>query len=129
MTIKPWIGAFRLRTLPLSLSCIGMGGFLAAAAGKFNGLIFGLCCLTTVFLQILSNLANDYGDSVHGADHAQRKGPQRAVLSGAITSAQMKVAVTLFAVLCLLSGISLLFVSFGADWNILISFLVDGLLC
>ena len=93
MAVKTWIGAFRLRTLPLSLSCIGMGGFLAAAAGKFNGLIFALCCLTTVFLQILSNLANDYGDSVHGADHAARKGPQRAVQSGAITSGQMKAGI------------------------------------
>jgi 1,4-dihydroxy-2-naphthoate octaprenyltransferase len=129
MTIKPWIGAFRLRTLPLSLSCIGMGGFLAAAAGKFNGLIFGLCCLTTIFLQILSNLANDYGDSVHGADHAQRKGPQRAVQSGVITSGQMKTAVVIFALLCLVSGLSLLFVSFGADWNSLLFFLVLGLLC
>lgn len=129
MTIKPWIGAFRLRTLPLSLSCIGMGGFLAAAAGKFNGLIFGLCCLTTIFLQILSNLANDYGDSVHGADHAQRKGPQRAVQSGVITSGQMKAAVVIFALLCLVSGLSLLFVSFGADWNSLLFFLVLGLLC
>lgn len=129
MAVKTWIGAFRLRTLPLSLSCIGMGGFLAAAAGKFNGLIFALCCLTTVFLQILSNLANDYGDSVHGADHAARKGPQRAVQSGAITSGQMKAAVAIFALLCLASGLSLLVVSFGADWNSLLVFLVLGLLC
>lgn len=129
MAVKTWIGAFRLRTLPLSLSCIGMGGFLAAAAGKFNGLIFTLCCLTTVFLQILSNLANDYGDSIHGADHADRKGPQRAVQSGAITSGQMKAAVVIFVLLCLASGISLLFVSFGADWNSLLVFLGLGLLC
>ncbi|HMI66808.1 MAG TPA: hypothetical protein VK517_12255, partial [Cyclobacteriaceae bacterium] len=61
--MNAWLSAFRLRTLPLALSCIGMGGFLAAEAGKFNVLIFLLCCLTTVFLQVLSNLANDYGDS------------------------------------------------------------------
>jgi 1,4-dihydroxy-2-naphthoate polyprenyltransferase len=115
-TAKSWIGAFRLRTLPLALSCIAMGGFLAAAAGKFNGAIFALCCLTTILLQILSNLANDYGDSVHGADHSGRQGPSRAVQSGRITSAQMKNAVILFVVLCLVSGVSLLLVSFG--WNI-----------
>ena len=67
MNTSAWLHAFRLRTLPLSLSCIGMGGFLAAAAHQFNGLIFFLCCLTTIFLQVLSNLANDYGDSVNGA--------------------------------------------------------------
>lgn len=126
---KAWLSAFRLRTLPLSLSCIGMAAFLAAAAGKFNGLLFFLCCLTTIFLQILSNLANDYGDSINGADHEGRKGPQRAVQSGAISASQMRNAVVLFAVLCLLSGIGLLLIAFGLDWNALLFFLVLGLLC
>jgi 1,4-dihydroxy-2-naphthoate octaprenyltransferase len=128
MATAHWIQAFRLRTLPLALSCIGMGGFLAAAAGKFNGLIFTLSCLTTIFLQVLSNLANDYGDSVHGADHAARKGPKRAVQSGAISSNQMKAAVIIFSLLSLASGISLLLVSFGMDWNSLLFFFALGLL-
>ena len=106
-----------------------MAAFLAAAAGKFDGLLFSLCCVTTVFLQILSNLANDYGDSVNGADHAGRQGPQRAVQSGAISSSQMRNAVVLFSVLCLLSGIGLLLIAFGLDWNALFFFLVLGLLC
>lgn len=126
--MQAWISAFRLRTLPLALSCIGMAGFLAAVAGKFDGTIFFLCCLTTIFLQVLSNLANDYGDSVNGADHAQRKGPQRAVQSGAITAGQMKNAVILFAVLSLVSGIILLLVSLGADWNALLFFFTLGIL-
>jgi 1,4-dihydroxy-2-naphthoate octaprenyltransferase len=125
---KAWLSAFRLRTLPLALSCIGMAGFLAAAANKFNGLIFFLCCLTTIFLQVLSNLANDYGDSVNGADHAERKGPKRAVQSGAITADQMKKGVIVFIFLCLISGISLLLISFGLDWNALLFFFILGLL-
>lgn len=129
MNTKAWLSAFRLRTLPLSLSCIGMAAFLAAAAGKFDGLLFFLCCLTTIFLQILSNLANDYGDSVNGADHAGRKGPQRAVQSGSISSMQMRNAVVLFSVLCLLSGVGLLLIAFGLDWNALLFFLALGLLC
>lgn len=127
--MKVWLSAFRLRTLPLSLSCIGMAAFLAAAAGKFNALLFALCCLTTIFLQILSNLANDYGDSINGADHAGRKGPQRAVQSGVISSMQMRNAVVIFTVLCLVSGIGLLLIAFGLDWNALLFFLVLGLLC
>jgi 1,4-dihydroxy-2-naphthoate octaprenyltransferase len=106
-----------------------MAAFLAAAEHKFNGLLFFLCCLTTIFLQILSNLANDYGDSVNGADHAGRKGPQRAVQSGVITSMQMRNAVVLFSVLCLLSGVGLLLIAFGLDWNALLFFLALGLLC
>jgi 1,4-dihydroxy-2-naphthoate polyprenyltransferase len=128
VTAKSWIGAFRLRTLPLSLSCIGMGGFLAASIGQFNGLIFFLCCLTTILLQILSNLANDYGDSVNGADHAGRSGPQRAVQSGEIPLLVMKKAMALFVVLCLISGISLLLVAFGWNVNAILFFVGLGVL-
>ena len=126
--MKSWISAFRLRTLPLALSSISMGGFLAASSGQFNGLIFFLCCLTTIFLQILSNLANDYGDSVNGADHSGRTGPERAVQSGVISARQMKNAVITFVLLCLLSGISLLLVSFGWNWRILLLFFGLGIL-
>ncbi len=128
MDIKIWLHAFRLRTLPLALSCIAMGGFLAASVHAFRWNVFVLCVVTTIFLQILSNLANDYGDSVHGADSADRKGPSRAVQSGAITPGQMKTAVIVFVVLCLGSGISLLFVSFGMNWNAILFFLGLGVL-
>lgn len=128
MVVKSWVSAFRLRTLPLALSCIGMGGFLAASANAFRWDIFLLCVTTTIFLQILSNLANDYGDSVNGADSAQRKGPARAVQSGAISMKQMKNAVAVFVMLCLASGITLLFVSFGFNWNAILFFLGLGLL-
>lgn len=126
--MKHWIQAFRLRTLPLSLACIGMGGFLAAAANKFNGGLFGLCCLTTIFLQVLSNLANDYGDSVNGADHNGRTGPQRAVQSGVITAQQMRTAVIVFSFLSLCCGLLLLWVAFGTNWQAMLLFLGLGLL-
>ncbi|MBS1508741.1 MAG: 1,4-dihydroxy-2-naphthoate polyprenyltransferase [Bacteroidetes bacterium] len=128
MNVKAWLSAFRLRTLPLSLSCIGMGGFLAASQSKFNVVIFTLCCTTTIFLQVLSNLANDYGDTVNGADHAERIGPQRAVQSGAISAVQMKLAMVVFILLSLISGISLLLVSFGWDIKAIVFFLGLGLL-
>ena len=98
----------RLRTLPLALSSIAMGTFLAAAAGKFNLVIFLLCILTTILLQVLSNLANDYGDSIHGADHEERLGPERTVQSGQISPGNMRMAIGLSALLSLLSGIALL---------------------
>jgi 1,4-dihydroxy-2-naphthoate polyprenyltransferase len=128
MDVKIWLSAFRLRTLPLALSCIAMGGFLAASADAFRWDIFLLCILTTIFLQILSNLANDYGDSIHGADSLDRKGPSRAVQSGAISAHQMKVAVIVFVILCLASGISLLVVSFGWNWKAMLFFFALGLL-
>lgn len=106
-----------------------MGAFLAYRAQSFNWIIFLLCVVTTILLQILSNLANDYGDSIHGADSVSRKGPSRAVQSGAISAEQMRRAIFLLAGLSLLSGLVLLFVSFSADWLAIIFFLVLGLLC
>lgn len=106
-----------------------MGGFLAAAQGRFDTTVFALCCLTTVLLQVLSNLANDYGDTVNGADHAGRKGPQRAVQSGAISPSAMRLAIVLFVSLSLASGLALLFAAFGTDMRLFLSFFGIGLLC
>ncbi|HNV29685.1 MAG TPA: 1,4-dihydroxy-2-naphthoate polyprenyltransferase [Cyclobacteriaceae bacterium] len=128
MKIKVWLHAFRLRTLPLALACIGMAGFLAAAAGKFDLVLFTLCCLTTIFLQVLSNLANDYGDSLNGADHEGRKGPLRAVQSGVISAAQMRSAVIVFSLLSLICGLFLLWVSFGTNWRAMALFFCLGLM-
>ncbi len=101
----------RLRTLPLAIASIGMGSFLAAADHGFNLTIFVLALLTTISLQILSNLANDYGDSIHGADSAHREGPARAVQSGQITQKQMKVAMGVSIVISLVLGLGLLWQS------------------
>jgi 1,4-dihydroxy-2-naphthoate octaprenyltransferase len=51
-----------------------MGGFLAASVNAFRWNVFLLCILTTILLQILSNLANDYGDSIHVPITATAKG-------------------------------------------------------
>ncbi|RDC63364.1 1,4-dihydroxy-2-naphthoate octaprenyltransferase [Adhaeribacter pallidiroseus] len=128
--MKAWVLAFRLRTLPLALASIGMGSFLAATRGKFNLSVVILCGLTTVLLQVLSNLANDYGDSQHGADSQHREGPQRAVQTGVITAAEMKKAIYLTSFLSFLSGILLLCLAFGTSGLYLFFiFLTIGLLC
>ncbi|MCZ8215946.1 MAG: 1,4-dihydroxy-2-naphthoate octaprenyltransferase, partial [Cyclobacteriaceae bacterium] len=90
--------------------------------------IFLLAVLTTIFLQILSNLANDYGDAVSGIDSDERKGPKRAVQSGAISKTQMRNAMVLFVMLSLVSGITLLLVAFGLNWSALLFFFGLGLL-
>lgn len=88
-----------------------MGSFLAAFYGYFDLRILLLAFLTTIFLQILSNLANDYGDYKNGADNINRKGPLRAVQSGVISPKTMKRAIVFFATLSFISGILLLLVS------------------
>ncbi len=124
---KAWLDAARPRTLPLALSCIALGTFLAVTDDAYSWPITTLCLLTAVFLQILSNLANDYGDSIHGADHVQREGPQRAVQSGQISAATMKQAMILFAALSGVSGLLLLWLAFGTNGLIgLLVFVVLG---
>jgi 1,4-dihydroxy-2-naphthoate octaprenyltransferase len=126
--MSPWISAFRPRTLPLALASILTGGFLAKATGHFDGPVVALAALTTILLQILSNLANDYGDSQNGADSVHREGPQRAVQSGAITPAKMKRAMWGFGAAALVSGIALLLVALGfAGVWVLLTFFVLGL--
>ena len=126
--MSPWISAFRPRTLPLALASILTGGFLAKSAGQLNWPVVALAALTTVLLQILSNLANDYGDSQNGADSVHRQGPVRAVQSGAITPAEMKRAMWGFGLAALASGVALLLVALGfqAVW-VLLTFFVLGL--
>ncbi|MEQ9591619.1 MAG: 1,4-dihydroxy-2-naphthoate polyprenyltransferase [Cyclobacteriaceae bacterium] len=124
---RNWISAFRPRTLPLALSCILMGTFLAASLDAFRFDIFLFCALTTIFLQVLSNLANDYGDSINGADHAGRVGPARAVQSGTISVGSMRKALILFVIMCLSSGLYLLWISFGDNIRGLLFFLALGI--
>lgn len=123
-----WITAFRLRTLSLSLSTIFMGSFMAAFYGHFRWEVLLWASLTTLFLQILSNLANDYGDYVSGADGEHRKGPDRMMQSGRISAKQMKFAIIIFSVLSFLSGLILLFETFHSKIDMLfVLFVLFGL--
>ncbi|MBC6369106.1 1,4-dihydroxy-2-naphthoate polyprenyltransferase [Algoriphagus sp. AK58] len=123
---EAWLHAVRLRTLPLALASILAGSFLAKWQDEFRWEILLLASLTTIFLQILSNLSNDYGDTVHGADSAERQGPVRAVQSGIISLAEMKRAMYLFGFLSLLSGLLLIYLALD-DWKLFLLFLGIGI--
>lgn len=107
---QAWIKAFRLRTLPLSLSGIILGSLIALYDGHWNTVIFIGSICTTVLFQVLSNLANDLGDSQKGTDNKHRIGPERAVQSGVISLAEMKRAVMLFSILSALSASYLIYI-------------------
>lgn len=105
-----WIKAFRLRTLPLALSATVLGSFLGFAADMFKWGVFIFGSLTTLFLQILSNLANDYGDAVKGTDNEERLGPLRVTQSGMVSHKQMRWMIGVFAFLSLVSGSLLIWI-------------------
>ncbi len=99
---KVWLKAMRLRTLPLSLSGIIIGSLIAVKLGYWNALIFILSLFTTIFLQVLSNLANDLGDHLKGTDNEDRVGPKRTTQTGEISVSEMKKAVTFLSALSLI---------------------------
>lgn len=109
-----WLTSFRLRTLPLALSATILGSFLAFANNAFKWSVFIFGLLTTLFLQILSNLANDYGDAVKGTDNEHRIGPLRVTQSGLVTKKQMKRMIILFVSLSFISGSLLIYAGLGA---------------
>jgi len=110
-----WISACRLRTLPLSISGAIVGSGIAYSRDFFDRDIFAFTILTTLSFQILSNLANDYGDGVKGTDNEHRIGPERALQSGNISPKQMRKAIILNVIVCLLLVVSLIYTAFGAE--------------
>ncbi|MFM7764558.1 MAG: 1,4-dihydroxy-2-naphthoate octaprenyltransferase [Sphingomonadales bacterium] len=107
--MKSWIQAFRLKTLPLAVSGIALGAALAGMHGKFSSIVFLLASFTAVSLQILSNLANDYGDFMKGTDKAANR-TDRALTSGSIAPQQMKTALMVNGLVALVLGLLLLYI-------------------
>lgn len=126
--LRAWISAARLRTLPLSVAGIITGAAAANLQQHFDLPIFLWALLTTLGLQVLSNFANDYGDSVKGTDNHERVGPMRAVQSGVLSSQEMKKGIILTALITLIFASILIYETFKYE-NLLHSsvFLVLGI--
>ena len=110
--LQPYIRSFRLRTLPLSVSGILLGTLFAYSEGKYDNRIFLLAITTTLCLQILSNLANELGDALKGTDNNNRLGPTRSIQAGLLTQNDFRHLIAGFVILSLLSGTSLVVLSF-----------------
>ena len=123
---KVYVKAARLRTLPLSVSGIIAGSFLAASHGYFNWLICSLALLTTVGFQIISNFANDYGDGIKGTDNLDRIGPKRAIQSGEISPKQLLKTIKITSAITFMIAILLIYIAFGKDdfVNLLVFFVL-----
>ncbi len=127
--MRVWISAMRLRTLPLAAASVLTGLAVTEQKSDRAGLTFVLILLTTFLLQILSNLANDYGDSINGADNDERIGPARAVQSGQISPKRMRTAVVITATLSFTTGIAVLYLVFKNQEGVVLplSFVILGL--
>lgn len=131
-----WLQAARLRTLPLSISGILLGSFIARwrlvhIGENWDWRIFALAMLVTLLYQVLSNFANDYGDGVRGTDRFRDKNAEkRAIASGIISVKQMKMAVISTAILAMIMTIGLLYTAFFPHYILeFYVFIGLGILC
>lgn len=118
-SLRIWFDAARPKTLPLALVSIFTGSALAFSSGHFSLPIALLALLTATLLQILSNLANDYGDAVKGTDNEKRLGPMRAIQSGEVSLADMKRAIFINIALTIVAGLALVFYALDSLESIL----------
>jgi len=115
MNFSVWVKAMRLYSLPLAAASILVGAGLAVNDHSFNLIIFALSLITAMLLQILSNLANDYGDAQSGADNESRIGPKSVFQMGLISAPDMKKAILILGVVASLSGLVLLSTALKKD--------------
>ena len=111
--ISYYIKSMRLRTLPLSLAGVCLGIMLALADYRIDWKVALLIMLTTICLQVLSNVSNELGDTLSGVDGEDRNGPQYSLGEGGLTVSEMKGFIAVMAVACALSGLLMLQASFG----------------
>ncbi|MEH0762049.1 1,4-dihydroxy-2-naphthoate polyprenyltransferase [Vibrio sp. 16] len=118
-SIRIWLDAARPKTLPLALVSILTGSVLAYSTHQFSFSVALLAFITATLLQILSNLANDYGDAVKGTDNEKRLGPMRAIQSGEVSQSAMKSAIIINIVLTMVSGMALVLYALDSLQSIL----------
>jgi len=120
--VRIWVMAARLRTLPAAIAPVLVGTSIAIQRGVFHPGAFAAALLGALFIQIGTNLANDYSDAKRGADAEDRVGPVRVTAGGLVPPRQVLVATYVtfgLAVVCGLylvavAGIELLFVGIAS---------------
>ncbi|UNK71585.1 1,4-dihydroxy-2-naphthoate polyprenyltransferase [Microbacterium sp. H1-D42] len=107
VTAKDWIGAARLRTLPLAVAPVVIGTGAAQTVDRsFHWVIALFCLAVSVLLQIGVNFANDYSDGIRGTD-ADRVGPARLTASGRVPARRVLTVALVFFALAAIAGLAI----------------------
>src|SRR5260370_35587204 len=109
--------AARLRRVPAAVAPVLVGTSLALGDGDFHPLAFVAALLGAVFIQVGTNLSNDYSDARRGADTEDRLGPVRVTAGGLVPPGQVLVATYVSFGVAVLAGIYLIAV---AGWELLL---------
>ena len=113
---RVWLMAARPRTLAASVAPVVAGTAIAAQLGSFRPLQALLALFSALFIQVGTNLANDYSDFKNGADK-ERVGPQRVTQSGLVEPRVVKRAAFLAFFVAMLLGLALTLLS---GWPLLV---------
>lgn len=127
--ISDWIKEARPQTLLLGATncAVGCGlGFYYGAVNAYNISAAFFIILTGMLLQVLSNLANDFGDAYKGADSARRLGPIRAAMTGAITMADLRKFMGLVTLFLSITGTICVYMTLHTNPQAFAWFLVLG---
>jgi len=111
-----WLMAARIRTLPASLAPVLVGTALAGYAHVFHPLRFLAALVGAIFIQVGTNLSNDYSDARRGADAEDRLGPVRVTAGGLVPPKQVLLATYISFGVAVLAGAYLIAV---AGWLLL----------
>jgi 1,4-dihydroxy-2-naphthoate octaprenyltransferase len=103
--------AARLRTLPAAVAPVLVGTALAATRGSIDWIAVAAAILGALFIQVGTNLSNDYSDARRGADTDDRLGPVRVTAGGLVPPRQVLVATYLSFAMAVLCGIYLIAVA------------------
>jgi 1,4-dihydroxy-2-naphthoate polyprenyltransferase len=114
--VRIWLMAARPRTLPAAIAPVLVGTALAGFEHSFHALRFVAALLGAIFIQVGTNLSNDYSDARRGADADDRLGPVRVTAGGLVPPSQVLVATYVSFGLAVLAGIYLIVV---AGWLLL----------
>jgi 1,4-dihydroxy-2-naphthoate octaprenyltransferase len=109
--------AARPRTLPAAVAPVLVGTALAGFAHIFHPLRFVAALLGAIFIQVGTNLSNDYSDARRGADSDDRLGPVRVTAGGLVPPKQVLVATYASFAIAVLAGAYLIAV---AGWALLL---------
>jgi 1,4-dihydroxy-2-naphthoate octaprenyltransferase len=112
-----WLMAARPRTLPAAAAPVLVGTALAGTLGTFKPLTFAATLLGALFIQIGTNLSNDYSDARRGADTEDRLGPVRVTAGGLVPPRQVLIATYVAFGLAVLVGVYLIVT---AGWQLLL---------
>ena len=115
--LRLWLLAARPRTLPAAIAPVLVGTALAGSEDVFRPLPFVAALVGSVFIQIGTNLSNDYSDARRGADTEDRLGPVRVTAGGLMPPRRVLVGTYVAFGVAVAAG---LYLAAVAGWELLV---------